>query len=54
MRIAECTRNTKETKISAKLNLDGTGKSRIDTGIGFFDHMLTLFASHGKMDLELS
>ena len=54
MRQAECTRNTKETKIKAKLNLDGTGKSKINTGIGFFDHMLTLFASHGKIDLEVT
>lgn len=54
MRTASLNRETKETKIQAVLNLDGSGNSRIDTGCGFLDHMLTLFASHGKMDLELS
>lgn len=54
MRTAETERNTKETKIKASLNLDGTGKSAVDTGCGFLDHMLTLFASHGKMDLTLT
>ncbi|MBR2696841.1 MAG: imidazoleglycerol-phosphate dehydratase HisB [Parasporobacterium sp.] len=54
MRKAAIKRDTKETKIRAELNLDGTGKSRIDTGCGFLDHMLTLFASHGKMDLEIT
>ena len=44
-------RNTKETKISLKLNLDGTGKSTIDTGIAFFDHMLYQLSRHGQMDL---
>ena len=53
MRKAEAKRNTKETKITAKLNLDGTGKSKIDSGSGFLDHMLTLFASHSRIDLEL-
>jgi len=47
-------RKTKETQISAALDLDGSGKSRISTGIGFFDHMLDLFAKHGKFDLELT
>ncbi len=51
MRTAEINRKTKETDIYLSLNLDGTGKSEIDTGVGFFDHMLTLFASHGMFDL---
>lgn len=54
MRISEIKRKTKETDISLKLNLDGTGKSAIDTGCGFFDHMLTLFAKHGRFDLMVS
>lgn len=53
MRNTEITRNTTETKISLKLNLDGTGKSVISTGVGFLDHMLTLFARHGRFDLEV-
>ena len=53
MRTSEITRNTAETKISLKLNLDGTGKSEIDTGVGFLNHMLTLFAAHGKFDLTV-
>lgn len=44
MRIAEIIRKTAETNISLKLNIDGTGRSNIDTGIGFLDHMLVLFA----------
>ncbi len=54
MRTASKERNTKETKIKAKLNLDGSGKAKINTGCGFLDHMLTLFASHGKLDLEVN
>jgi imidazoleglycerol-phosphate dehydratase len=46
-------RNTKETRITIKLNLDGTGKASIRTGIPFFDHMLTLFAKHAVADLNL-
>ena len=52
-RTASITRNTTETKITLELNLDGTGQSEIDTGIGFFDHMLTLFAKHGAFDLKV-
>ena len=52
-RIATITRNTKETQIHLQLNLDGTGVSEIDTGIPFFDHMLTLFARHGLFDLKI-
>ena len=54
MRISEINRNTAETQISLKLNLDGTGKTNIDTGVGFLNHMLTLFAAHGKFDLSVS
>src|SRR5471032_2745757 len=46
-------RDTKETKISVALNLDGKGKSSVKTGIPFFDHMITLFAKHATMDLQL-
>ena len=52
-RIASVERNTKETKIKVKLNLDGSGKADIHTGIGFFDHMLEGFARHGFFDLEI-
>ena len=54
MRTSEIQRNTEETKISLKLNLDGRGKSDIDTGVGFLNHMLTLFAAHGRFDLSVS
>ncbi len=53
-RIAHVTRNTKETEISLTLNLDGTGKCNVHTGIGFFDHMLEGFARHGFFDLDLT
>lgn len=53
-RTAEIKRNTKETDISVKLTLDGTGTSEISTGIGFFDHMLEGFARHGLFDLKCS
>ena len=53
MRTAEITRKTKETDIRIKLNLDGTGKADIDTGIGFFDHMLNSFAKHSFIDFEV-
>lgn len=53
-RIATCVRKTKETDITMVLNLDGTGKTNIQTGIGFFDHMLEGFARHGLFDLEVS
>ena len=52
-RVAEIKRTTKETDISLELNIDGTGVSDISTGIGFFDHMLTLFSRHGFFDLKL-
>ena len=54
MRTAEITRNTAETQIRLQLNLDGTGKSKIATGCGFLDHMLTLFARHGRFDLDIT
>jgi imidazoleglycerol-phosphate dehydratase len=53
MRTSNITRTTKETDIKLSLNLDGTGDSKIDTGCGFLDHMLTLFAKHGRFDLEV-
>lgn len=53
MRTAEIKRTTAETDISLTLCLDGSGKSDIDTGCGFLDHMLTLFASHGRFDLKV-
>ena len=53
-RIAEVSRKTSETDICIRLNLDGTGKCQVNTGIGFFDHMLNSFARHGLFDLEVS
>ena len=53
MRTAEVYRKTAETDIALTLNLDGTGKSEIASGVGFLDHMLTLFAKHGRFDLTL-
>lgn len=53
MRRSRIERNTKETEISLELMLDGNGKSEVDTGVGFFDHMLTGFAKHGLFNLKL-
>ncbi|MCG8569486.1 MAG: imidazoleglycerol-phosphate dehydratase HisB [Spirochaetes bacterium] len=53
MRTAAITRNTSETQITLKLNLDGTGKASISTGIPFFDHMLNSFSKHSLIDLDL-
>lgn len=52
-RIGECNRNTNETQIEVSINLDGTGKAEVNTGIGFFDHMLISFAKHGLFDLKV-
>lgn len=54
MRSAQCSRESKETQITAALNLDGSGAARIETGIGFFDHMLTALCVHAGMDLEIT
>lgn len=54
MRTAQIERKTAETNIYLKLNIDGTGSSKIVTGCGFLDHMLTLFSKHGRFDLEVS
>ena len=54
MRTSEITRKTKETDIKIKLNIDGSGTPVIDTGIGFFDHMLTALCVHGGFDMEIS
>jgi imidazoleglycerol-phosphate dehydratase len=53
VRCAAITRNTKETQIAGRLNIDGTGTYQISTGIRFFDHMLELFAKHGAFDLKM-
>ena len=54
MRTSELERKTSETQIFLSLNLDGTGSSEVDTGCGFLNHMLTLFAKHGRFDLKVS
>lgn len=54
MRVADITRKTKETDISIVLDIDGRGNNEISTGIGFLDHMLTLFSVHGRFDLKLT
>ena len=54
MRQSQITRNTSETQISINLNLDGTGKAELDTGVPFLDHMLDQVARHGMMDLKIS
>ena len=53
-RTARLHRKTSETEISLSLDVDGSGTAKIETGIGFFDHMLTLFARHGLFDLEVA
>lgn len=53
MRIAEINRKTAETDIKLSLNIDGSGESKINSGCGFLDHMLTLFAKHGRFDLNV-
>ena len=53
MRIGKINRATNETKIDVEINLDGAGKTEIDSGVGFFNHMLNLFAAHGHFDLKI-
>ncbi len=54
MRIGSISRETAETDINVEIDLDGTGDSTVDTGVGFFDHMMTLFSRHGRFDLTLN
>ena len=54
MRTASIKRNTKETKIVCNINIDGTGVSKVSTGIGFFDHMLEIFSHHSLIDIDLT
>ena len=54
MRIGKINRATKETRVEVELNLDGAGVTEIDSGVGFFNHMLNLFAAHGQFDLKIS
>lgn len=54
MRTAKVNRTTNETRVDVELNLDGAGKAKIDSGIGFLDHMLNLFAAHGQFDLKVT
>lgn len=54
MRIADIKRNTNETQIAVSLDLEGVGQSTINTGVGFLDHMLILFASHGRFNLKVN
>lgn len=54
MRTVEILRTTKETDVALKLNLDGKGESNVNSGVGFLDHMLTLFARHGRFDITLT
>lgn len=54
MRTAEIKRKTAETDVSLVLNLDGTGRAEVSTGVGFFDHMLTLFSAHARFDINLT
>ncbi|MCS7120944.1 MAG: imidazoleglycerol-phosphate dehydratase HisB [Nitrososphaerota archaeon] len=53
MRVGETSRRTKETEVSVKVNLDGTGNAKVKTGYGFLDHMLSIFAMHSLIDLEV-
>ncbi len=53
MRVSKVRRKTKETAVEVRINLDGSGKTRVDTGIKFLDHLLASFTKHGCFDLEL-